>query len=60
MGISFIEVCDDCQLMTTDVAICKVDCEKDQPEQIPVTLMIAWFNYIWIKCCMIFIQMEPK
>lgn len=60
MDIRFIEVCDDYRLMTTDEAICKVDYEKDQPEQIPVTLMIAWFNYIWIKCCMIFIQMEPK
>lgn len=60
MDISFIEVRDDCRLMTPDEAVCKVDCEKDQPEQIPVTLMIAWFNYIGIKCCMIFIQMEPK
>lgn len=60
MDISFMEVCDDCRLMTSDEAVCKVDSEKDQLQQIPVMLMIAWFNYIWIKCCMIFIQMEPK
>lgn len=36
-----MEVCDDCRLMATDEALCKVDSEKDQPQQIPVTLMIA-------------------